>query len=654
MSEFDSVSYLASKGYHPRLVSGGAEALYPCFLGCGEPADSRKRKLYVSVAEGWSNCKVCGFSGGSYLLQAHFGDDPKATKISAGYEELALKRQCLEDAVATAHDMLVNNDEVLDYLMEKRGLSVDTILDRRLGYVGKDWSLIGCLKGTYTDEILKAAGLSKNGRQDYFHRHLLIPYLHHGNVTQIRGRTWPDAPGPKYLTPAGFPAELYGRDGLVGTDDVIICEGEMDAITVYQALQASPEVRLRAIAVVASPGVETLKKDWSPLFEDAKRIYLCFDPDEAGKRGAERAKELFDTRARILQLPEELPKADANAWLLPIPDGASPAWRKEHPHAGHDWRDLQQLISDGSGRRLFTIAESGASWRRYKTEHPQGLKTGFRVLDSAIEPGLLPGQVLIILAKTGAGKTILLCNLIINMLNRRVLLLTLEMTREEIYERLRRIYLFWYPLASDDTIDYALGNIMICDENRVSDTQLRQLIDEYAMEKGLKPEVLAVDFLGYFARGQKGGSLYEKTTNAAMQLKAEAKAHRIVVISPAQVNRTVDQGRPIDLEGARESGTIEETADFLVSIYRPDDAAQSDTAVSGGPTAKVRMQILKSRHGNVGAPIGLQMDMLSLAIVDDGTPAARRAAEHNRMHWRGDSWEDMRRKELAPVQGELS
>jgi replicative DNA helicase len=49
------------------------------------------------------------------------------------------------------------------------------------------------------------------------------------------------------------------------------------------------------------------------------------------------------------------------------------------------------------------------------TANNNGLKTGYKALDDTILPGLLPGQVVIVLAKTGSGKTVFLCNLAYNM-----------------------------------------------------------------------------------------------------------------------------------------------------------------------------------------------------------------------------------------------
>lgn len=648
----DVAAYLASKGYQGRPAGGGTEIVYPCFLGCGEDASSRKRKLYVNARDGWFHCKVCDIKGGTYLLLQHFGDDPKDKKV--GDEHVASRRQILSEATEVAATMLQNNDDVLLYLMNERGLSPETIVERQLGYVGPPWSLVQNLTGTYTREAMATTGLvypdGHKAGQDFFFRHLLIPYQSRGSVTQVRGRIYPEEnwTSGKYWTGSGIDADLYGRSELVDAEDCIIVEGELDAMVLKQHLQSSPDSRLRRMAVVSPPGAGSLKEEWLPYFEDVRRIYLAFDPDDTGKRAMVTYKEMFGSRARIIELPPELPKCDWTEYLLPVPLTADTAWHLEHPHAGHDWRDVARLLANASGRRLFSMAEAGASWRAYKEENPQGIKTGFSQLDAAILPGLLPGQVMIILAKTGTGKTILLCNMAYYMRHEPVMFISLEMTKEEVYERLRRIYLFWYPEATDAEIDMAYDNIMVCDENRLQEKDLELLVEEFQIEKGAKPKVCYIDYLGYFARGARGNSPYEKVSNAVMTLKAMAKAHMFSIISPAQVNRGTTAGKPIDLDDARDAGTIEETADFLVSIWRPDDAIQADGVAQ--PTGKLRLTTLKSRHGNAGLTFSLQMDMLSLIIVDDATTASKKALEHNHLYWRGKTWDDMRALETAPKQ----
>jgi archaellum biogenesis ATPase FlaH len=415
-----------------------------------------------------------------------------------------------------------------------------------------------------------------------------------------------------------------------------------------QHLQSCPDTRLQRIGVVSPPGAEAFKEEWIPWFEESRRIFFGFDPDDAGMRAMAKYKDWFGSRGRILELPRELPKCDWTEYLLPVPADADAAWHAKHPHAGHDYRDVLHLMANASGRRLFSMSEAGASWRAYKSENPTGLQLGFSQIDAAIAPGLLPGQVMIVLAKTGTGKTVMLCNLAYYMAHKRVMFVSLEMTKEEVYDRLAKIYRFWFPLATDTDIESAMDRVMICDENRLSERDMETLVEEYQIEKGEKPEVCFIDYLGYFARGAKGNSPYEKVSNAVMTLKAMAKAHKIAIISPAQVNRGTTAGKPIDLDDARDAGTIEETADFLFSIWRPDDALQVDGAAQ--PTGKLRMTILKSRHGNAGLTFSLQMDMLTLAIVDDATPYAKKANDHNFLYWRGKSYGDLRAIELAPKQ----
>ena len=650
---FDAVTYLASKGHRGKPVSG-AEVVYACFMDCNLPDDSKKKKWYLNQEDGFYSCKVCGAAGGSYLLQKFFGEEP-ARNVEP-HEDPLLQRKIRNWAADVGSAMLANNDEMLMYLMDERGLSPETILERKLGWVGKGWSLTGSLPEDFPKKALLGTGLvyrdGHKAGQDFFFNHILIPYVSRGNVLQIRGKVH----GAKYFTGPGDPARIYNLDDLADAEDVIITEGEFDCrcclfdcMALKQHLQSAPDDRTRAIAVVGLPGAKKLSDDQLKYFAapGLKRIYIALDPDDTGKRVAVELKEQLGTRARIVELPPELPKCDWTDFLLPVPAGADASWHLAHPHAGHDWRDVMALLGNASGKRIFSMRESGMAYRSQRDDGVL-IKTGFLQLDATIG-GMKPGQVMVVLAKTGTGKTVLLCNMAYNMREQKVLLISLEMTREEVYERMRRIFLFHNPLATDAQLEDAMSNIWICDENRLGEKDLNRLVDEFEIESGVRPDVVMVDYLGYYARGAAGNSPYEKTTNAVMQLKAEAKAGRFVCVSPAQVNRGTKEGKPIDLDDARDSGAIEETADFLLSIWRPDDALMAE-ATNMQQSGKIKLTILKSRHGGKDRTFTLVMDLLTLVMVDDGTQAAKRCGEHNYLAWRGEKWEDLRRVQLAPVQ----
>ena len=649
-ADLDVIAYLATKGYQGKQANG-PEVVYPCFF-CGEDAHSRKRKLYVNTEDGWYHCKVCGNFGGTYLLQKHFGDDPK-TSTEGDYSPIK-RRLVLAEAADIGAQMLQNNDEWLLYLMNERGLSPETILEARIGFVPQGWSLAGSLSDECSREDIDASGLVyRDGMlkgQDFFYNPLLIPYLSRGAVVQMRGRAVSGE--AKYLTPPGDPVLLYGIDDLDDAEDVFITEGEFDRLVVKQHLSTAADDRVRRVGVVGLAGANGFKDGFEAYFVNAKRVFIALDPDDVGKREAVKIKDKLGSKARIVELPEELPKCDWSEYLLPIPTDADDMWHAKHPHAGHTWRDIVGLMGSAAGKRLFRVQEAGHSYRQQKDNRP-GIKTGFTQLDATILPGIKPGQVMVVLAKTGTGKTLFLCNLCYNMRSQKVLFITLEMTKEEIYERLMKIYLFHHPRATEEQIEFALDNIVICDENRLSEKDVMDLLDEYETEMGAPPDVVFIDYLGYFARGVKGNGQYEKTTNAVMALKAIAKRKKnpLAVISPAQVNRLAKEGKPIDLDDARDSGAIEETADFLLSIWRPDDAISVEDG--GQPSGKLKMTILKSRHGGKDRTYTLVMDLMTLAIVDDGTQSAKDAQHHNYLLWRGDRWEDLRREQTKPIQQTL-
>jgi archaellum biogenesis ATPase FlaH len=645
--DFDIPAYLASKGHRGR-PAGANEVTYACFFDCDEPSDSRKRKLYINPAEGVFNCFVCGAKGGVRALMERFGDEPRPEVSDDGY----VRRRLLTAAADVGKQMLHNNDDVLSYLLEERGLDPETIEARRLGFAAPGWSLVGQL-GTSDVNQLALTGLvhrdgDRRGR-DFYYRHILIPYLSRGSVQQMRGRIWGESRGGKYMSGPGEEARLYNSDSLEGAEEVLITEGEFDAMVLAQHLGNAPDERANKIAVVGLAGIQTWPKDLMTDLADAKRIFIGFDSDEPGKVAAEKLKEEIGARARVVQLPNEDLACDWSDYMLPA-DGKDTDWRAAHPYAGHSWRDVLRLMGAASGKRIFSVREAGMRFREYRANN-RGLQLGFAELDATIAPGMLPGQVVVFLAKTGTGKTLFLCNVCVNMREHPILFISLEMTQEEVYDRLAKIYWFHHPDATVDELEEALSNIFICDENRLGERDMPALIAEFEVETGVRPQVVMVDYLGYYARGARGNSPYEKASSAIMHLKAIAKAGRFVIITPSQVNRVAKDGKPIDLDDARDSGAVEETADFMFSLYRPDDALNTEgEAENNEVSGRVKCGVLKSRHGGKGRTFTFQMDMLTLAIVDDMTSDAGRAREHNDLLRSGADWASLRRAQTRPRQ----
>jgi 5S rRNA maturation endonuclease (ribonuclease M5)/archaellum biogenesis ATPase FlaH len=625
--EVDVVEYLESKGYRGRRQ--GNEVAFPCFA-CGEEGGSRKKKLYVNSTTGLALCFVCGWKGGSYLLQKEFGDEP-VKNDNGEWSFGPSKFEVLTVAADLAHDWCCQSEKALTYLADERGFSASLITERKYGYVPERWSLGESLPFRRSD--VEAAGIT-----DAFEGKILIPYYQNGVCVQIRAKD----PAGRYYTPPGQRARLYGADDVRDAEEVVIVEGEFDAAVLGELLAGESSTSKMRVCGLA--GVQTWPDDADAILSKAKRVYIATDPDEAGRKGAEKILENVGSKGRIVEWTEE-------SLERPLADGLTEKqidWNELIARYEFSAADFVRLVK-GSGSRLLTLGDAA---KRIAERPTEGLKTGFTEIDKWIEPGLLPGQLMIPLAKTGTGKSILLCNMAVNARSEGVLFLTLEMTAEEIYDRLIKIFRFYRPYYSEFQIQQELKNILICDENRLSESDISVLIDEYEFVMGVRPRLVLIDYLGYQARGAAGNSNYEKVTNAVMSLKATAKRERLVIVSPHQVNRSSQEGKPLDLDDARDSGAVEETADFLMSVYRPEDALGTNGRV-GLPNGNLKMGLLKSRHGNRGRVASIQMGMLSLVMVDAHGKYAQQAQHESELLEKGYDYPMYAKHIAPPIQGEI-
>ena len=138
----DLASYLSSKG-HRTFKAAGSEVTAVCWW-CNETND-KKKKLYLNTETWMYSCKVCQASGNRKTLLRHFGDEARDDLAWLPGQNPAMRIRALSEATDLAADMLLANPKVLAYLTG-RGLSVETIVEARLGFVPAAWSLAHELK----------------------------------------------------------------------------------------------------------------------------------------------------------------------------------------------------------------------------------------------------------------------------------------------------------------------------------------------------------------------------------------------------------------------------------------------------------------------------------------------------------------------------
>lgn len=102
---------------------------------------------------------------------------------------------------------------------------------------------------------------------------------------------------PKMIAPRGSYVELYGWEEVKRKPRyLIICEGEFDRLV----LEAQG-----FIAVTSTGGAGTFREEWVTHLKKIPQVYICYDRDDAGRRGAARVGRMIP-HAKLIELPQEV------------------------------------------------------------------------------------------------------------------------------------------------------------------------------------------------------------------------------------------------------------------------------------------------------------------------------------------------------------
>lgn len=606
----DIVEYLESKGLNPKPGGDGNVRCLCPFHGeeVGKPG-----RLYIQTEEGdrWGLmfCFVCSVRGSLNKLRKFYGDEPISITISETANPI------IEVATQYYQERLYENLDSYLYL-DDRGLGDEIIAQARIGYADGKLAAHLITKG-YTPEEIKASGLVRIDGSDYFKDEIVFPCLEYGRAVQIRGKK---TGGMKAIQTI-----LYNADSILGEDTIYICEGEFDTLTMQQM----------GFNTIGVPGVHTWKDEWTEQISDAKRVYIIFDQDKAGISGAEKTASKIGSKSRIVQLP--IKKIDVNDWYVKY---------------GKRREDFEWLFSKAKGGLLVTMEQAYDKWTQIEgNPNLIGLRFNIGALDKVMNYGQLPGQVVVTLARTDAGKSIDALNKM--MRNRlvdpdfRCLLVSLEQTRNEVFERLHRIHNFYFPGSSVvDTVNYWKNNLLIIDKNRITEDELVDSIEQFAYECKKPADKIIIDYLGYYARSFKGNAK-ERTSEAIMGLKRIAKEFETVVEAPVQANRTGEIGEAMSFDMAADAAEIEHTANIMMSLWKPEQKLQKDPSASDIVLGDVYTQIIKSKNGGSGAIARYHFTPLTLAMVPYDDPLYDLAVKERQWAVAGDSLADVIERRLT-------
>ncbi len=245
----------------------------------------------------------------------------------------------------------------------------------------------------------------------------------------------------------------------------------------------------------------------------------------------------------------------------------------------------------------------------------RGLKTGFRDLDKKTA-GFQKGDLVIIGARPAMGKTTFAQNLSYNIasINKKgVLFFSMEMGANEIVERIIS------DVSGVDNWKIRTGNLTDEEFNRITDAmgemdEIPIYIDDTSsmtiMELRNKARramhdhdigIVIVDYLQLIQGSDRyKGNRVQEVTEISRGLKILARELKIPVIALAQLSRNVtgrDDPRPV-LSDLRESGSIEQDADLVMFLHRPDYYHQNEDGYE--ETHITELLVQKHRHGAIG------------------------------------------------------
>jgi replicative DNA helicase len=253
-----------------------------------------------------------------------------------------------------------------------------------------------------------------------------------------------------------------------------------------------------------------------------------------------------------------------------------------------------------------------------RTSGLSGLESGYHDLDK-ITSGWQNSDLIIIAARPAMGKTAFVLSMAKNMAinyNTPIAVFSLEMSNIQLVNRLisnvcelegqkiksgqltnlewdqlmaRIKHLNGAPLYIDDTPSLSIFELR---------TKARRLVREHQVK------MIIIDYLQLMnASGMKFGSREQEVSMISRSLKQLAKELNIPIIALSQLNRSVESrtdGKRPQLSDLRESGAIEQDADIVCFIHRPEYYLRSDTDANGNDIRGLAEFIIaKHRSGSV-------------------------------------------------------
>ena len=395
-------------------------------------------------------------------------------------------------------------------------------------------------------------------------------------------------------------AGLFGqqRYGNHNKKRIVVCEGELDAIACEQMMDGKvPVVSLKSGAAAAG-------RDFKAAYhflDGFDEIILCFDADDAGKAGVEKAADVFAGKLRVMKLDKRLGK-DACDYLA--------AGRKAEFVQSY-W-DAPQYTPKGvlSKEELLErlLAPKPDKLGEYPWPKMNELTFGFR-----------PTELVTICAGSGLGKSSILREIVMHIKNttdNKIGCLFMEESVERTAEGFMSVDLstpLHLPTASvqrgsDEWLQcydrvYGDDRLFIMDASFDTGATVDEVVSRVRfMAKALDCKVIVLDHISILVSAGQHGDERKALDEIMTKLRSLTQDTGIVLFAVSHLKRPDGKGHE---EGAvtsvaqlRGSASIAQLSDFVIGLERngqADDATERNTT---------QVRVLKNRFSGMTGPAG--------------------------------------------------
>jgi replicative DNA helicase len=239
-----------------------------------------------------------------------------------------------------------------------------------------------------------------------------------------------------------------------------------------------------------------------------------------------------------------------------------------------------------------------------------GVATGFADLDAVLR-GLQPGRLYVVGGRPAMGKTSFALQMAEHaaiLKNARVGIVSLEMATEELAIRIltqlsgvpvdhfydKKATILDWQIWAKSCKKLADSKISIDDNALHSLASIRQSIKQLA-KKNNGLDLVIIDYLQLVSSQQRKDNREREVSEISRGLKQLSKEMACPIVVLAQLNRALEQraNKTPQLGDLRESGAIEQDADVVIFVHRPEFYDPDKQEIKG----KAMAIIAKNRHG---------------------------------------------------------